>query len=109
MAGFGGANRRGRLGTATDLVMDMDGGDKYNTVLDGTSGNEDNNTVLDRTCSEDKSNFVLDGTSRNRRGSWVGIRVGSTTSVYQSMSHSSCSSSNKTPTGADFMAGSHTW
>lgn len=46
MAGFGGANRRGRLGVDTDL-KDRDGGDKDNTVLDRTGSDYKDKSVLD--------------------------------------------------------------
>lgn len=80
IAGFSGASRRGSLGVETDLLMDRDGGDKDNIVLDRTSGDEDNTALV-----------------------WVG----STTSAFQSISHSSSYSSTKIPTSTDVMASSH--
>lgn len=68
----------------TDLI-DRDGGDKDNTVLDRTCSDYKDKSVLDGTSGDDET-LVQEGTS-DREGSWLG----------------------KFPTGTDAMAGSHTW
>lgn len=82
-----------KVGCETDLGIDRDDGDEDNTVLDRTRG--------------DKETLVQEQTS-DREGSLVG-RVGRTTAIFQSIIHSSSSSSTKTPTGKNEMSGSHTW
>lgn len=37
------------MGAETDLVMNRDGGDEDNIVLDGASSDDEDNSVVDRT------------------------------------------------------------
>lgn len=83
MADFGGAGRSSN--DEQTYVQNRTSGDKEHSVIDWTSGYEEHS--------------AMDGT-------WVGIRVGSATSISQTMSYSS--SSTNIPTGMDLMASS-TW
>lgn len=79
------------------------------TLSSEISNNED--SILDVTGDNEDSELSWirdDDTLIQEEGSGVG-RVGSTTSVSQSISHFSSSSSTKIPTGAHNTAGSHTW
>lgn len=83
------------MGVDTDLI-DRDGGDKDNTVLDRTCSDYKDKSVLNGTSGDDET-LVQEGTS-DREGSLVG-RVGSSTSISQSISPSSSSSTTNIPNG----------
>lgn len=85
-------------------MMDREGGDDNNSELDRTSGDE--RLELVRT-SVDKETLVQEGTN-GREGLWVD-RMGSITSISQSISHSSSSNTTNIPTVTDVVAGSQIW
>ncbi len=97
MAGFSGACRRGRLGEEAESVIDRTGGDEEHFVLHGTGDIKDS-----------KLSGISDNENAQEEDAWVG-RLGSTTSIFQSISQFCSSSSTEISTSMDYLAHSHTW
>ncbi len=97
MAGFSGACRRGRQGEEAESVIDRTGGDEEHFVLHGTCDIKDS-----------KLSGISDNENAQEEDAWVG-RLGSTTSIFQSISQFCSSSSTEISTSMDYLAHSHTW